>query len=528
MYKRLIAGCLAAVLMIGSIGLPETVCAQETAVLQWETEEKGDAQPSEAEESERSFSLEEDTVYYGKDSQQENEEDLEVSRKGSSTKRRLRSPRRSSNGYVTFDYIYFGKWAARNGGWYNLRWKVLQVKGNDAFLVADRGASYAKGSSDGSWKNSDIRKWLNGYSGYNTFWSHLTYAERNALRTTTVDGCKDKVFILSKAQATTYKYGFSPSAGRKDRSRKVSYSESQSDPYYANDVVGTWWLRSKGSNKFNWQYVKTDGSIDTAGAGINWKGRLVLPAMHLDLRYTQYYSYAGNEKVKIPKKDRKKKKLKETRISKASISGIRDMEYTGKKVTLKNLSVRLNGKKLKPGKDYKVSYKRNVKQGKATVTIRGKGNYKGSVSKKFKIKVIKNHIYTVGNFRYRVKNANPNGKGTVELIGTTYKRTDAKFKKLNVKDKIKLGGKKYKVVSIGDGAFASYTGLKKIVVGKFLEKIGKYAFVNCTSINNIHIKSNRLKKVGTGAFFNTSQQARLELPYKKVKKYTKLLYPDQM
>ena len=535
MYKKFIAGCLAAIYVIAGIGVSETVCAHEIAVMSETGEENlnpdigagdsvyEDVQPSAGDEA----GTDEQGIEVFGSEKESGQDDIQAVQKGSGTKIKLRNPRRSSNGYVTFDYIYFGKWSARNGGWYNLRWKVLEVKGNDAFLVADRGAIYLKGSYDGSWKNSNIRKWLNGYSGYNNFWTHLTYAERNAIRTVKVDGCRDKVFILSKAEATKYKYGFSPSAGRKDRSRKVKYTESQSDPYYAGAVVGTWWLRSKGSNKYNWQYVRTDGSIDTAGSSINGKSRLVLPAMHLNLRYTNYYSYAGSERVKIPKADRKKKKPKETNISKAKISGIRDMEYTGKKITLKHLKVRLNGRKLKLGRDYKVSYKHNIKQGKATVTIQGRGNYKGRIPKKCKIRVIKNHIYTVGNFKYRVKNANQKGRGTVELVGTTYKRTDGRFKKLTVKDKIKLGGKKYKVISVGDGAFAGYAGLRKINIGKYVEKIGKYAFVNCTSIKNIKITTKKLKKVGSGAFFNTSEKARLELPYKKVKKYTKLLYPNQ-
>ena len=40
---------------------------------------------------------------------------------------------------------------------------------------------------------------------------------------------------------------------------------------------------------------------------------------------------------------------------------------------------------LRPNKDYKVSYKNNVKVGKGIVTITGKGNYKGSVTKEFNI-----------------------------------------------------------------------------------------------------------------------------------------------
>ena len=45
------------------------------------------------------------------------------------------------------------------------------------------------------------------------------------------------------------------------------------------------------------------------------------------------------------------------------------------------VTVKLNGKTLKNGTDYTVSYSNNTKVGTATVKITGKSNYTGSVSK---------------------------------------------------------------------------------------------------------------------------------------------------
>ncbi len=71
-------------------------------------------------------------------------------------------------------------------------------------------------------------------------------------------------------------------------------------------------------------------------------------------------------------------------IKKAKVSGIKNKTYTGK--TLKqSVKVTLKNKTLKKGTDYTVSYKNNKKIGKATVIIKGKGDYKGSISKTFKI-----------------------------------------------------------------------------------------------------------------------------------------------
>jgi len=44
-----------------------------------------------------------------------------------------------------------------------------------------------------------------------------------------------------------------------------------------------------------------------------------------------------------------------------------------------------NGYKLKKGTDYTITYSNNKKKGTASLTIKGKGNYKGSKKKKFKI-----------------------------------------------------------------------------------------------------------------------------------------------
>ena len=67
--------------------------------------------------------------------------------------------------------------------------------------------------------------------------------------------------------------------------------------------------------------------------------------------------------------------------------------YTGKAVKVKIDSVVVDGVTLKEGKDYIVSYKNNVKVGKATVVITGKGDYKGTCSANFEI------VYGTGMYK---------------------------------------------------------------------------------------------------------------------------------
>lgn len=67
------------------------------------------------------------------------------------------------------------------------------------------------------------------------------------------------------------------------------------------------------------------------------------------------------------------------------VTGIEDKTYTGSAVT-QPLAVKYDGTKLTEGTDYTVSYKSNTYPGTATVTIKGKGDYTGTVTRTFVIK----------------------------------------------------------------------------------------------------------------------------------------------
>ena len=73
---------------------------------------------------------------------------------------------------------------------------------------------------------------------------------------------------------------------------------------------------------------------------------------------------------------------------KTSIAGatveVEDQVYTGRKIK-PDVTVTLNGLKLKKDTDYTVAYTNNKEIGKATVTVTGTGAYKGRVTAKFKI-----------------------------------------------------------------------------------------------------------------------------------------------
>ncbi|MCM1088904.1 MAG: glycosyl hydrolase 53 family protein [Muribaculaceae bacterium] len=73
-------------------------------------------------------------------------------------------------------------------------------------------------------------------------------------------------------------------------------------------------------------------------------------------------------------------------ITTASVSDIKVQTYSGKPVR-PAVTIKVNGRKLKAGKDYLITYQGNTKRNeKATATIVGIGNYSGQVEKTFVIK----------------------------------------------------------------------------------------------------------------------------------------------
>lgn len=189
---------------------------------------------------------------------------------------------------------------------------------------------------------------------------------------------------------------------------------------------------------------------------------------------------------------------KKTSIKKASVKGISNKNYNGKSQK-QSIKVKLGKKTLKQGTDYSVSYKNNKNIGKATVTIKGKGKYEGSIKKTFQITVAKGKTYTAGNYKYKMTNASTNGKGTVTLAATKKSKSDSKFTSCKITDTVKIGGKTFKVTAIGDNAFKGYKKLKTIT-----------------------IESKNLKSVGKDAVKNIHKKATIKVPKDKVKAYKKL------
>ena len=96
---------------------------------------------------------------------------------------------------------------------------------------------------------------------------------------------------------------------------------------------------------------------------------------------------------------------------------------------------------------------------------------------------------------------------------------------MDVPSTVMIGGKKYKVTEIKANAFKNNKQLKKITIGKNIEKIGKNAFSGCKNLKNVNIKTVKLTKktVGANAFKGIHDKAKVKVPKSKLKDYKTIL-----
>ncbi len=175
--------------------------------------------------------------------------------------------------------------------------------------------------------------------------------------------------------------------------------------------------------------------------------------------------------------------VKPADISRASVGAIKDKTYSGKAIK-PALTVKLNGKTLKPDRDYVTAYADNKNAGTATITVTGKGNYKGSLKATFRIKKAaitvktkkitlnasavkeKDKKYSAGKVFDITKNS---GEVTYRKTKGTNKVSVSKKGKVTVKKGLKKGSYtiKVKVKAAGD---KNHTKVTKTVSFKVVVK----------------------------------------------------------
>lgn len=187
--------------------------------------------------------------------------------------------------------------------------------------------------------------------------------------------------------------------------------------------------------------------------------------------------------------------------------------YDGYEKTPAVLSVSLGSATLEAGTDYTVTYKDNCNIGIAAVTVTGKGDYTGNVTKTFTIRGKKGTVVTVGVCQYKIKGQK---KVTFARLG------DRNVKSVKIPKAVKIGGKSFKVASIANRAFAG-TKVQKVIISSNVEMIGANACRGCKKLSAVTIQSAKLKSIGRDAFRGISRTAEIKVPSKCLSAYRKLL-----
>ena len=152
---------------------------------------------------------------------------------------------------------------------------------------------------------------------------------------------------------------------------------------------------SKASVTLSTSTYAYDGKAKKPGVMVKLNGKTLKNGTDYTVSYSNNIK-VGTAKVTITGKGNYTGSVSKTfsiknNFKKATVSGISTKAFTGKNIT-QSITVKYNGKALKNGTDYTVSYSNNKKIGTATVKIAGKGSYTGTVTKTFKINPAKQEI----------------------------------------------------------------------------------------------------------------------------------------
>ena len=152
---------------------------------------------------------------------------------------------------------------------------------------------------------------------------------------------------------------------------------------------------SKASVTLSTSTYAYDGKAKKPGVTVKLNGKTLKNGTDYTVSYSNN-TKVGTAKVTIKGKGNYTGSVSKTysiknNFKKATVSGISTKAFTGKNIT-QTITVKYNGKTLKKGTDYTVSYSNNKNIGTATVKIAGKGSYTGTITKTFKINPAKQEI----------------------------------------------------------------------------------------------------------------------------------------
>ncbi len=247
----------------------------------------------------------------------------------------LNNPTTDSSGVSTWDCIYFGNYwqndtnvdgtADKNDAKQSIKWRVLSVDGDDAFIIADQNLdakAYNETYTEVTWENSTIRSWLNGYGmlvnkdkksfvSDNFLDNAFSVAEQGVIKPAYVvnednkdygtDGGNntwDKVYLLAVSEVSNTSYGFDGKYNTFSKTREATNTEyakqcgawSSANSLYLGN--GPWMLRTPGGSAYSVSRVDDDGYGGYYG-DVSYANVAVRPALHINLSNINLWSYAG-------------------------------------------------------------------------------------------------------------------------------------------------------------------------------------------------------------------------------------------
>ena len=241
---------------------------------------------------------------------------------------------------------------------------------------------------------------------------------------------------------------------------------------------------SKASVTLSTSTYAYDGKAKKPGVTVKLNGKTLKNGTDYTVSYSNN-TKVGTAKVTITGKGNYTGSVSKTysiknNFKKATISGISNKSYTGKNIT-QSITVKYNGKTLKNGTDYTVSYSSNKNIGTATVKVTGKGSYAGTITKTFKINPAKQEIQKLtakskaffvdwaqkgSATGYEIQYATNSKFTSAKKVTITNKNTDTKtISKLSGKKKYYVRVRSYTTVK-GTKYYGAWSASKSVTTKK--------------------------------------------------------------
>lgn len=293
----------------------------------------------------------------------------------------ISNPRTDASGVSTWDCITFGNYYQSNSDIKEpVRWRVLYVKGDDAFLLADKNLDsqpFHTKKESASWETCTLRAWLN----HDFYDMAFNEKEKSAIRSTDVvtengidnKGTSDKVYLLSVAEATNPLYGFSSRLDDSGTRAAQNTEYAKGRGALTDDAVlsagnGWWWLRSPGADPASAVSVGYYGKIFGDGFDVSYRKDAVRPVLHLNLSSSEWKT-AGTVSMpggNIVKKDPVNQSIGNLNTEQKPNLETKKITAPGgvKKLSVKNKkkkSVVLTWKKVSGAKGYQIQFAQNKK-----------------------------------------------------------------------------------------------------------------------------------------------------------------------